>query len=282
MLDFLGSSNHLGSSKYHSKSLSKMRRKTDTNNGMKDREQKLDESDSDAGAARAGWKRRRQPALDSSEDEEQPGPSAGTPGKSTEEPGESAGKSGRAPAMYAVSRRQEHNSGRGNRTPQPCGLGVRITEPSARCTKKARRTSVGEGWSLCRACWLQQQGTQTEKQAHHALWRKRKAAKELQEVPVVSASHKDSEVAKLKESAILSKKSSPEGPPANKIVVQKSKESVESGESDNDEKEEEVTQCPNNSQINSGTQYDTIIVSLLSLCVILCLTREKFAHSFRD
>ena len=75
MLDFWGSSNHLGSSKYHSKSLSKMRRKTDTNNGMKDREQKLDESDSDAGAARAGCKRRRQPALDSSEDEEQPGPS---------------------------------------------------------------------------------------------------------------------------------------------------------------------------------------------------------------
>ena len=49
MLDFWGSSNHLGSSKYHSKSLSKMRRKTDANNGMKDREQKLDESDSDAG-----------------------------------------------------------------------------------------------------------------------------------------------------------------------------------------------------------------------------------------
>jgi hypothetical protein len=164
MLDFWGSSNHLGSSKYHSKSLSKMRRKTDTNNGMKDREQKLDESDSDAGAVRAGLKRRRQPALDSSEDEEQPGPSAGRLGKSTEESGESAGKSGRAPAMYAVSRRQEHNCGMGNRTPRPCGLGFRITEPSPRCTKKARRPSVGEGWSLCRACWLQQQGTQTEKQ----------------------------------------------------------------------------------------------------------------------
>ena len=72
----------------------------------------------------------------------------------------------------------------GNRTSRPCGLGFRITEPSARCTKKARRPSAGDGWSFCRACWLQQQGTQTEKQAHHALWRKRKAAKELQEVPV--------------------------------------------------------------------------------------------------
>ena len=249
MLDFWGSSNHLGSSKYHSKSLSKMRRKTDTNNGMKDREQKLDESDSDAGAARAGLKRRRQPALDSSEDEEQPGPSAGTPGKSTEEPGESAGKSGRAPAMYAVSRRQEHNSGRGNRTPQPCGLGVRITEPSARCTKKARRTSVGEGWSFCRPCWLQKQGTQTEEQARLAgIKQRQRRAKKLQEVPVVSASHEDSEWPKFKQSATLSKKSSSllEGPPANKIVVQKSKESVESGESD-DEKEEEVTQSLNNS-----------------------------------
>ena len=273
MLDFWGSSNHLGSSKYHSKSLSKMRRKTDANNGMKDREQKLDESDSDAGAARAGLKRRRQPALDSSEDEEQPGPNTGRPGKSTEEPGESAGTSGRAPAMYAVSRRQEHNSGMGNRTPRPCGLGFRITEPSARCTKKARRPSVGEGWSLCRACWLQQQGTQTEKQAHHALWRKRKAAKELQEVPVVSASHKDSELAKLKESAILSKKSSPEGPPTKKIV-QKSKESVESGESDDEVKKEEVTQSPNNSQINSGTQYDTIIVTIKFMCHIVPHERE--------
>ena len=81
----------------------------------------------------------------------------------------------------------------GNRTSRPCGLGFRITEPSARCTKKARRPSAGDGWSFCRACWLQQQGTQTEKQAHHALWRKRKAAKELQEVPVDPASHKDSE-----------------------------------------------------------------------------------------
>ena len=193
-----------------------------------------------------------QTALDTSEDEEEPGPSAGRPGKSTEEPGESAGKpgeSGRAPEMYAVSRRQEHNIGMGNRTPQPCGLGFRITEPSARCTKKARRPSVGEGWSFCRACWLQQQGTQTEKQADHALWRKRKAAKELQGVPVVSASHKDSELAKLKESSTLSKKSSPdlEGPPTNKIVVQKSKDSVESGESDDEEKEEEVTQSLNNS-----------------------------------
>ena len=250
MLDFLGSSNHLGSSKYHSKSLSKMGRKTDTNNGMKDREQKLDESDSDAGAVRAGWKRRRQPALDSSEDEEQPGPSAGTPGKSTEEPSESAGKSGRAPAMYAVSRRQEHNSGRGNRTPQPCGLGVRITEPSARCTKKARSTSVGEGWSLCRPCWLQKQGTQTEEQARLAgIKQRQRRAKKLQEVPVVSASHEDSELPKFKQSATLSKKSSSflEGPPANKIVVQKSKESVESGESDDEEKEEEVTQSLNNS-----------------------------------
>jgi hypothetical protein len=70
-------------------------------------------------------------------------------------------------------------------------------------------------------------------------------------------------VAKLKESAILSKKSSPEGPPMKKIV-QKSKESVESGESDDEEKEEEVTQSPNNSQINSGTQYDTIIVLLFN------------------
>ena len=227
MLDFLGSSKNFGSSSI------------------------IDESDSDTGAARAGWKRRRQPAVDSSEDEEQPGPSAGEPGKSAEEPGESAGKpgeSGRAPAMYAVSRRQEHNSGMGTRPPRPCGLGFRITEPSARCTKKARRTSVGEGWSFCRACWLQQQGTQTEKQAHHALWRKRKAAKKLQEVHVDPASPKDSELAKLKQSATPSKKCSSdlEVPPTNK-TFQKSKESIESGESDDEEKQEEVTQSPNNS-----------------------------------
>jgi hypothetical protein len=197
-----------------------------------------DESDSYTGAARAGWKRRRKSALDSSEDEEEPVPS-----------------------------RQEHNSGRGNRTPQPCGLGVRITEPSARCTKKARRTSVGEGWSFCRPCWLQKQGTQTEEQARLAgIKQRQRRAKKLQEVPVVSASHEDSEWPKFKQSATLSKKSSSflEGPPANKIVVQKSKESVESGESDDEEKEEEVTQSLNSSYINSGTQYDTIIVVLFN------------------
>ena len=108
----------------------------------------------------------------------------------------------------------------GNRTPRPCGLRFRITEPSARCTKKARRPSVGEGWSFCRACWLQQQGTQTEQQARLAgIKQRQRKAKKLQEV------HVD----------------------PTKKIVQKSKESVESDESDDEEKEEEVTQSLNNS-----------------------------------
>ena len=90
----------------------------------------------------------------------------------------------------------------------------------------------------------------TEEQARLAgIKQRQRRAKKLQEVPVVSASHEDSELPKFKQSATLSKKSSSflEGPPANKIVVQKSKESVESGESDDEEKEEEVTQSLNNS-----------------------------------
>ena len=163
------------------------------------------------------------------------------------------------------------------------------------CTGWARRPGSPGDCLLCAPCSKWGQGKQTDQQVDAALH-----MRNCRKLRKMSAGGKDSQKKKessngaylhnkivdlqSKQFATPSKKSSPDledGPPTKKIV-QKSKESVESGESDDDEKEEEVTQCPNNSQINSGTQYDTIIVSLLSLCVILCLTREKFAHSFRD
>ena len=79
------------------------------------------------------------------------------------------------------------------RTKLPCGLGFRTTDPSDRCTKVARRKSVGAGWSLCRAFWLKQQGTQTPRQAWLAgVKQRQRKARKLKELPVDSTADKNS------------------------------------------------------------------------------------------
>lgn len=78
-------------------------------------------------------------------------------------------------------------------TKLPCSLVGRTTDPSDRCTKFARSQSVGPGWSLCRACWLKQQGTQTPRQAWLSGVKQRQSkARKLKELPVDSAADKNS------------------------------------------------------------------------------------------
>ena len=78
-------------------------------------------------------------------------------------------------------------------TKLPCSLVGKTTDPSDRCTKFARSQSVGPGWSLCRACWLKQQGTQTPRQAWLSGVKQRQSkARKLKELPVDSAADKNS------------------------------------------------------------------------------------------
>ena len=140
------------------------------------------------------------------------------------------------------------------------------------CTGLARRPGSPGDCLLCAPCFKWAQGKQTDQQVDAALH-----MRTYRRLKKKSAGGKDSQSNKessngayvhtnkfvdlqLKQSATPSKKSSPdlEVPPTNKIFGQsktspafterqKSKESIESGESEDEEKEEEVTQSPNNS-----------------------------------